>query len=142
MADREKMAHGIGKMADGSRHQPASHQQCVFELDLLCDAGFTRDPDSAAIAALAISKLDAGRATNLFARQLGDIPRHTPKVVQQNGQRPACRRHASVLSRHAADRAEEVMPSLDRDEIRAAAQANDSRGDPTGRMKSETRRVS
>ena len=80
-------------------------------------AGFTRD-QIAAIAALANLELDAAEL-DLFARQLGDILAYA-EVVQQidtTGVLPT----ASVLSRHAADRADAVAPCLDRDEILAAA---------------------
>jgi aspartyl-tRNA(Asn)/glutamyl-tRNA(Gln) amidotransferase subunit C len=80
-------------------------------------AGFTRD-EIAAIAALANLDLDAAEL-DLFARQLGDILAYA-EVVQQidtTGVPPT----ASVVSRHAADRADEILPSLNRDEILAAA---------------------
>lgn len=80
-------------------------------------AGFTRD-QIAAIAALAHLELDASE-TDLFARQLGDILAYA-EVVQQidtTGVPPT----ASVVARHAADRPDEVRPSLDRDEALAAA---------------------
>ena len=80
-------------------------------------AGFTRD-QIAAIAALAHLELDASE-TDLFARQLGDILAYA-EVVQQidtTGVPPT----ASVVAGHAADRPDEVRPSLDRDEALAAA---------------------
>jgi aspartyl-tRNA(Asn)/glutamyl-tRNA(Gln) amidotransferase subunit C len=80
-------------------------------------AGFTRD-QIAAIAALANLELDASEL-DLFARQLGEILAYA-EVVQQidtTGVPPT----ASVAARHAVDRADEVTPSLDRDEILAAA---------------------
>jgi aspartyl-tRNA(Asn)/glutamyl-tRNA(Gln) amidotransferase subunit C len=80
-------------------------------------AGFTRD-EIAAIAALANLELDAAEL-DLFARQLGDILAYAEMVQQidTTGVPPT----ASVVSRHAADRADEVAASLDRDEILAAA---------------------
>jgi aspartyl-tRNA(Asn)/glutamyl-tRNA(Gln) amidotransferase subunit C len=80
-------------------------------------AGFTRE-QIAAIAALAHLELDASE-TDLFARQLGDILAYA-EVVQQivtSGVPPT----ASLVARHAADRADEVRPSLDRDEVLEAA---------------------
>lgn len=80
-------------------------------------AGFTRD-QIAAIAALAHLELDASE-TELFARQLGDILAYA-EVVQQidtTGVPPT----ASVVAGQATDRADEVRPSLDRDEALEAA---------------------
>ena len=80
-------------------------------------AEFTRD-QIAAIAALANLELDASEL-ELFARQLGDILTYA-EVVQQidtTGVPPT----ATVLARHGADRADEVTPALDRDEVLAAA---------------------
>ena len=80
-------------------------------------AGFTRD-QIAAIAALAHLELDASEI-DLFAQQLDDILKYAD-VVQQvdtTGIAPT----ASVVARHAADRADEVRPSLDRDEALGSA---------------------
>lgn len=80
-------------------------------------AGFSRD-QIAAIAALAHLELDASEM-DLFARQLGDILAYA-QVVQQvdtTGVPPT----ASLVFAAAADRADEVRPSLDRDEALAAA---------------------
>jgi aspartyl-tRNA(Asn)/glutamyl-tRNA(Gln) amidotransferase subunit C len=80
-------------------------------------AGFTPEQISA-IAALANLELSESER-KLFARQLGDILAYAD-IVQQidtTGVPPT----ASVVSRHAADREDQVMPSLDRDEILAAA---------------------
>ena len=80
-------------------------------------AGFTRD-EIAAIAALAHLELDASEI-DLFARQLGEILAYA-EVVQQidtTGVPPT----ASVISGHAADRPDEVQPSLDRDVALAGA---------------------
>lgn len=80
-------------------------------------AGFTRD-QLAAIAALAHLELDAAEM-DLFARQLGDILAYA-EVVQQidtTGVPPT----ASVVARQAADRADEVAPSLDRDQALESA---------------------
>jgi aspartyl-tRNA(Asn)/glutamyl-tRNA(Gln) amidotransferase subunit C len=79
--------------------------------------GFTRD-QIVAIAALAQLELDASEI-DLFARQLGDILAYA-EVVQQldtSGVPPT----ASVAARHASDRADEVRPSLDRNEVLAGA---------------------
>jgi aspartyl-tRNA(Asn)/glutamyl-tRNA(Gln) amidotransferase subunit C len=80
-------------------------------------AGFTRE-QIAAIAALAHLELDASEV-DLFARQLGEILAYA-EVVQQidtTGVPPT----ASISGGHAADRPDEVSPSLDRDEALAAA---------------------
>ena len=80
-------------------------------------AAFTRD-HIAAIAALAHLELDTTEM-DLFARQLGEILAYA-EVVQQidtTGVPPT----ASLVSAAAADRADEVRPSLDRDEALAAA---------------------
>ncbi|HMB78881.1 MAG TPA: Asp-tRNA(Asn)/Glu-tRNA(Gln) amidotransferase subunit GatC [Vicinamibacterales bacterium] len=80
-------------------------------------AGFSRD-QIANIAALAHLELDASEI-DLFARQLADILAYA-EVVQQidtTGVPPT----ASVVARHAADRADEIRPSLDRDEALSAA---------------------
>jgi aspartyl-tRNA(Asn)/glutamyl-tRNA(Gln) amidotransferase subunit C len=80
-------------------------------------AGFTRD-QIAAIAALAHLELDASEI-DLFTRQLGDILAYA-EVVQQidtAGVPPT----ASLVSRHAPDRTDEVRPSLDRDEVLGSA---------------------
>jgi aspartyl-tRNA(Asn)/glutamyl-tRNA(Gln) amidotransferase subunit C len=78
---------------------------------------FTRE-DVAKIAALANLELDASEI-DLFARQLGDILTYAEAVqnVDTTGIAPT----ASVLTRHAADRPDEVRPSLDRDEALANA---------------------
>ena len=56
---------------------------------------------------------------DLFARQLGDILAYADEVQQidTTGVPPT----ASVVARHAADRPDEVRPSLDRDEALANA---------------------
>ncbi|MCU1384352.1 MAG: gatC [Acidobacteria bacterium] len=80
-------------------------------------ADFSRD-QIAAIAALAHLELDPSEL-DLFARQLGDILAYA-EVVQQidtTGVPPT----ASVVVQHAVDRADEVRPSLDRDEVLAGA---------------------
>jgi aspartyl-tRNA(Asn)/glutamyl-tRNA(Gln) amidotransferase subunit C len=80
-------------------------------------AGFTRD-QIAALAALAHLELDASEI-DLFARQLGDILAYA-EVVQQidtTGVPPT----AFLVSRHAADRTDEVRPSLNRDEALSSA---------------------
>jgi aspartyl-tRNA(Asn)/glutamyl-tRNA(Gln) amidotransferase subunit C len=80
-------------------------------------AVFSRD-DVAKIAALANLELDAAEL-DLFARQLGDILAYADEVqhIDTTGVAPT----ASVLTRHAADRADEVRPCLDRDEALANA---------------------
>src|SRR5438046_1173886 len=80
-------------------------------------AAFSRD-QIAAIAALAHLELDA-REVDVFARQLGDILAYA-EVVQQidtAGIPPT----ASIAAGEAADRLDEIRPSLDRDEVLAAA---------------------
>jgi aspartyl-tRNA(Asn)/glutamyl-tRNA(Gln) amidotransferase subunit C len=79
-------------------------------------AGFTRD-EIAAIAALAHLELDASEI-DLFTRQLGEILAYA-EVVQQidtAGIPPT-----ASLSNREADRPDEVRPSLDREEVLAAA---------------------
>src|SRR5262245_22899450 len=73
-------------------------------------AGFTRE-QVASIAALAHLQLDEGEV-ELFAKQLGDILAYADEVQQidTTGVPPT----ASVVTRHAADRADHVQPSLDR----------------------------
>ncbi|MBI3492054.1 MAG: Asp-tRNA(Asn)/Glu-tRNA(Gln) amidotransferase subunit GatC [Acidobacteria bacterium] len=71
---------------------------------------FTRD-QIAAIAALACLELDPAEV-DLFARQLGEILAYAEQVQRADttGVPPT----ASVVTRHAADRRDEVRPSLDR----------------------------
>ena len=80
-------------------------------------AGFTREQVEA-IAELANLDLDATEL-DLFARQLGDILAYADEVQQidTTGVPPT----ASVVTRHAMDRRDEVRPSLDRDEVLANA---------------------
>jgi aspartyl-tRNA(Asn)/glutamyl-tRNA(Gln) amidotransferase subunit C len=80
-------------------------------------AVFTRE-EVAKIAALANLDLDPSEV-DLFARQLGDILTYAEQVqqVDTTGVPPT----ASVLTRHAADRQDEVRPSLNRDEALANA---------------------
>ena len=80
-------------------------------------SGFTRD-EVAAIAALAHLEL-APSELDLFTRQLGDVLAYAAEVQQidTTGIPPT----ASVVTRHAADRADEVRPSLDRTEALANA---------------------
>jgi len=75
-------------------------------------AVFTRE-EVAKIAALANLDLDPSEI-DLFARQLGDILNYAEQVqqVDTTGVPPT----ATVLTRHAADRSDEVRPSLNRDE--------------------------
>jgi len=78
---------------------------------------FTRS-DVEAIAGLANLDLD-DKEIDLFARQLGDILEYANQVQQidTSGVSPT----ASVVTRHQADRADEVQPSLDRPEALANA---------------------
>jgi aspartyl-tRNA(Asn)/glutamyl-tRNA(Gln) amidotransferase subunit C len=80
-------------------------------------SSLTRD-EVAKIAALATLELDAAEL-DLFARQLGDILAYADQVQQidTSGVPPT----AGVVTRHAADRADVVRPSLDRDEALASA---------------------
>jgi aspartyl-tRNA(Asn)/glutamyl-tRNA(Gln) amidotransferase subunit C len=79
--------------------------------------GFTRD-QVAAIAALANLELDLVEM-DLFARQLGDILAYADQVQQIDtaGVPPT----SSVMTRHGADRPDEIRPSLDREEVLANA---------------------
>jgi aspartyl-tRNA(Asn)/glutamyl-tRNA(Gln) amidotransferase subunit C len=80
-------------------------------------AAFTR-ADVAKIAALANLELDPSEIDR-FARQLGDILNYAEEVqlVDTTGVPPT----ATVLTRHAADRPDEVRPCLARDEALANA---------------------
>lgn len=80
-------------------------------------AGFTRE-QVAAIAALANLELDASEV-DLFARQLGEILAYADQVqqVDTTGIAPT----ASVASDRAADRPDQVAPSLDRREAMSNA---------------------
>jgi aspartyl-tRNA(Asn)/glutamyl-tRNA(Gln) amidotransferase subunit C len=80
-------------------------------------AVFTR-ADVEKIAALANLELNADEL-DLFARQLADILEYAVQVQQVDtaGVPPT----ASVITRHEADRADQVRPSLDRDEALANA---------------------
>jgi aspartyl-tRNA(Asn)/glutamyl-tRNA(Gln) amidotransferase subunit C len=74
--------------------------------------------DVAKIAALANLELDAAEL-DIFARQLAEILAYADQVQQidTTGVPPT----ASVVMRHAADRADETRPSLDRDAALANA---------------------
>ncbi len=89
-------------------------------------ARFTRS-DVEAIAGLANLDLDE-HEIDLFARQLGDILEYANQVQQidTTGVSPT----ASVVTRHQADRTDEVRPSLDR----AEALANAPDADPDRRL--------
>ena len=80
-------------------------------------AGFTRD-QIAAIAALAHLELDAPEI-ELFTRQLGEILAYAEVVqlIDTTGIPPT----ASVIADLAADRPDQVQPSLDRDAVLAGA---------------------
>ena len=80
-------------------------------------SGFTRE-EVAAVAALAHLELDRSEL-ELFARQLGEVLAYAAEVqrIDTTGVAPT----ASVVTRHAADRADEVRPSLDRAEALANA---------------------
>ncbi len=80
-------------------------------------AAFTRE-DVAKIAALANLELEPAEM-DLFARQLGDILSYAEQVQQVDTTGVAAT--ASVLTRHAADRPDELRPSLDREEALANA---------------------
>ena len=73
-------------------------------------AGITRS-EVQAIAALARLELDE-QEIELFARQLGDILEYANQVqrIDTAGVPPT----ATLVARHAADRPDEVTPSLDR----------------------------
>jgi aspartyl-tRNA(Asn)/glutamyl-tRNA(Gln) amidotransferase subunit C len=77
----------------------------------------TRD-DAARIAALAMLELSDDEL-DLLARQLGDILAYADQVQQidTTGVPPT----ASVVTRHAADRADELRPCLDREDALANA---------------------
>ena len=79
--------------------------------------GFTRE-DVAAIAALADLELEPSEL-ELFAKQLGEILAYADEVqrVDTTGVPPT----ASVVTRHAADRGDEVRSSLERDQALANA---------------------
>jgi aspartyl-tRNA(Asn)/glutamyl-tRNA(Gln) amidotransferase subunit C len=79
--------------------------------------GFGRD-EVAKVAALANLELDPSDV-DLFARQLGAILTYADEVQQidTTGVPPT----ASLVSRGAMDRADELQPSLDRDEVLAQA---------------------
>jgi aspartyl-tRNA(Asn)/glutamyl-tRNA(Gln) amidotransferase subunit C len=80
-------------------------------------AQFTPD-DVAAIARLANLELDPAEH-DLFARQLGKFLAYAEEVLQVDttGIAPT----ASVVTRHASDRADETRPSLDRQDALANA---------------------
>jgi len=80
-------------------------------------SGFTRD-EVMAIARLAHLEL-ASSEVDLFARQLADVLAYAAEVqdIDTTGIPPT----ASVVTRHAADRADDVGPSLDRNEALANA---------------------
>jgi len=80
-------------------------------------SGFTRE-QVAAIAALAHLELDIAEI-DLFAHQLGDILAAVEAVqqVDTTGVPPT----ASVVTRHAADRPDDVRPCLDREDALANA---------------------
>jgi aspartyl-tRNA(Asn)/glutamyl-tRNA(Gln) amidotransferase subunit C len=80
-------------------------------------SGFTRD-EVAAVAALAHLELDASDI-DVFARQLGDVLAYAAEVQQIDTTGVAAT--ARVSTRHAADRADTVRPSLDRAEALANA---------------------
>jgi aspartyl-tRNA(Asn)/glutamyl-tRNA(Gln) amidotransferase subunit C len=80
-------------------------------------SGFTRE-QVAAVAALANLELDPAEV-DLFARQLGDILAYADEVqqVDTTGVPPT----ASIVTRYASDRPDEVRAMLDRDEALANA---------------------
>ena len=80
-------------------------------------SGFSR-AQVEAVAALANLELNDAEI-ELFARQLGDILEYATQVqgIDTAGVPPT----ASVVTRHSADRADEVAPSLDRADALANA---------------------
>ena len=80
-------------------------------------SGLTRE-QVAAVAALANLELEPSEV-ELFARQLGDILAYADEVQQidTTGVPPT----ASLVSRGVMDRADQLQPSLDRDEVLAEA---------------------
>jgi aspartyl-tRNA(Asn)/glutamyl-tRNA(Gln) amidotransferase subunit C len=76
-----------------------------------------------AVAALANLELDSSEI-ELFSRQLGDILAYADEIrlVDTTGVAPT----ASTVTRHASDRADEVQPCLNRDEVLAGAPEADS----------------
>jgi aspartyl-tRNA(Asn)/glutamyl-tRNA(Gln) amidotransferase subunit C len=88
-------------------------------------SGFSRD-EVAAIATLAHLELEPSEI-DVFARQLGDILAHVEEVqkIDTTGVPPT----ASVVTRHPAERPDEVLPSLDI----ADALANAPEGDEVSR---------
>ena len=80
-------------------------------------SGFSR-AQVEAVAALANLELNDAEV-ELFARQLGDILEYATQVqgIDTAGVPPT----ASVVTRHSADRADEVAPSLDRADALANA---------------------
>ena len=80
-------------------------------------SAFTREQVSA-LAALARLELDASEL-DLFARQLGEILAAAEEVqrVDTTGIPPT----VGVVTRHEADRADQIRPSLDRDAALANA---------------------
>jgi aspartyl-tRNA(Asn)/glutamyl-tRNA(Gln) amidotransferase subunit C len=84
---------------------------------LLVATAFTRE-QVAAIAALANLELDSAEL-ELFAKQLGDILGYATEVqrIDTAGVPPT----AAVVTRHVADRADAIQPSLDREAALANA---------------------
>ena len=80
-------------------------------------AGFSR-AQVEAVAALANLELSDSEI-ELFAKQLGDILEYATQVqsIDTTNVPPT----ASVISRHSADRADVILPSLERDEALANA---------------------
>ena len=80
-------------------------------------AALTRS-DVAKIAALANLELEDAEL-EVFARQLGDILAYADEVQQidTTGVAPT----SGVVTRHAADRPDQVQPCLDRDDVLVAA---------------------
>lgn len=81
------------------------------------DSGFSR-AQVEAVAALANLELNESEI-ELFARQLGDILDYARQVqrIDTTGVPPT----ASVVTRHSADRADVITPSLDRSDALANA---------------------
>jgi aspartyl-tRNA(Asn)/glutamyl-tRNA(Gln) amidotransferase subunit C len=100
-------------MVDGRQPSATDDGMLAFGMP----SALTRQ-ETAAIAALANLELDADEI-ELFARQLGEILAYADQVQQidTSGVPPT----AGVVPRPAADRADDVRPSLERDDALASA---------------------
>src|SRR5256885_16146391 len=109
------MVHGPSAIAIS--HQPSAMTIVRSMLAFDMPPALTRD-DAARIAALAQLDLSDDEL-DTPARQLGDILAYAEQVQQidTTGVAPT----ASIVTRHAADRPDELQPSLDRDTALANA---------------------